>query len=254
MIIDDKNVIQKVLTTFDEIFLVLNKTKSTNPNFIIENGKIYIESTNDTLPNRTTIYINEKNPVKEYFDNISYCSVSLSNFITERKNKADKVVKMEFNKDNIVLERTSGIENTIERLNMIDENYYLSLMEDNTILVNTIIDNNPEIEMELDNKELIKISDRSPSEVFKLFIKEDSISVEDAYAVRDDSVLLALKLSKNILNCLKFRKVKGESTVGETHMKIFMSPEESYSDLLIIEFLSKHVKIVVKNEFLVYNI
>lgn len=257
IIIEELKIVNKLVMTLEEISKLFNSLEEGNKYIKLEKNIIKNYSNPNDNPNTVEVEIKEDNPVYEYLLEVNHCIFNVEDFINVRKNKADKIVKIEFfNEENnrgIKITRESDLETIID-----DSEFYKDEVDEVNYAFEAVkyfSSFEPSIKYSLDEEHLLGIKERKPSEFFKFIFTEDKVLVEDPYYIYDeDDYLIDFRTSKKYLLGLKYKKSKDKVVCPEFNIDIYAPETDEYSELIMLKFTISQDKFVAKLKNLVYNI
>lgn len=255
IVFEEKKYVNKLVMTFEEICKIFNNIENGSKIVRLNECKFDNGINIHQNPDSIEIFIDEKNIIYEYLKEVKNCYFDVEQFIEARKNKADKIVKVEFfnEEDNsgFKIIRQSDLEE------FIDKNYKSYSQEDNiNIEIIDYFDSyEPALTYDFEREELLKIKEFSNSQFFKLIFNEEKVLVEEPYYIYDkDDYLIDLRTSKKYLTGLKYKTQKGEVKCPEVHAYIYAPETDEYSEFIMLKFSVRQDKFFANLKFLLYNI
>lgn len=252
IIIDDKKIVNKIVMTFEEISKLFNNIENGNKIVNLCKNKFTNTPNEDENPNITEIEIADKNPIKKVLNEVYECTFNCEDFIEARKNKADKIIKIEFfNEENkgFKITRESELETEISSIKT----------KQQTNHIKDVIEYFDQFESTLDyslsRDSLLDIKEMKPSEFFKVILTENDILVKDPYYFyENDDYLIDLRTSKKYLLGLKYKTSKREVVCPEVNLEVYAPETDVYTEFVMLKFIIKQDKFVANLKFLLYNI
>ncbi|QQO92791.1 hypothetical protein CPT_Madawaska_139 [Staphylococcus phage Madawaska] len=258
IIIEESKIVNKLVMTFEEISKLFNNIVDGSKYISLNKNIITNHSKSDDNPNSVEVEIVEDNPIYDYLLSVENCVFNVEDFIEVRKNKGDKIVKVEFfneiDNSGIRITRESDLE-TIINGDEFDEDLLDEELNYSLDAINYFSSFEPSLNFKLDNDSLLGIKERKPSEFFKFIFTEDDVIVKDPYYIYNEKdYLIDFRTSKKYLLGLKYKKTKDKIVCPLVNIEIYAPETTVYSELIMVKFSIYQDKFVAKLKNLVYNI